>query len=218
MEKNKLKPNPNIIHPVKNYYDVIYPKNINNSKKVIIGDFTYVSESSFNKNILGNYDWIKDKLIIGKYCQIGKDVKFLLNGVNHEMNCISTYPFYIIEDWNESKPNDEAYKFKGNTIIGNDVWIGQGSSILPGVKIGDGAIIGYNSVVSKNIPSYSIAAGNPCKVIKYRFDKQTIKELEKLKWWDLPTDKIKQIMNWLKSTDIKESITKINKLINNDFK
>ena len=148
---NKLKPNPNVIHPVKNHYDVIYLKNINNNKKVRIGDFTYVSESSFKNNIMGNYDWIEDKLVIGKYCQIGKDVRFLLNGVNHEMNCISTYPFYIFDDWNESRPNDKTFKLKGDIIIGNDVWIGQGSSILPGVKIGNGAIIGYNSVVSKEI-------------------------------------------------------------------
>ena len=215
---NKLRPNPNVIHPVKNHYDVIYLKNINNNKKVCIGDFTYVSESSFKNNIMGNYDWIEDKLVIGKYCQIGKDVRFLLNGVNHEMNCISTYPFYIFDDWNESKPNDKTYKLKGDIIIGNDVWIGQGSSILPGVKIGNGAIIGYNSVVSKDIPSYAIAAGNPCKIIKYRFNKQIIKQLEKLKWWDLSTDKIKQIMGWLKSINIEEAINKINKLVNNTVK
>lgn len=94
----------------------------------------------------------------------------------------------------------------------------QGSSILPGVKIGNGAIIGYNSVVSKDIPSYAIAVGNPCKIIKYRFNKQTIKQLEKLKWWDLSTDKIKQIMGWLKSTNIEEAINKINKLVNNTVK
>ena len=214
MEKDKL-PNPNTIHPVKNHYDVIYAKNINNNKKVSIGDFTYISESNFKNNILGCYDWIQDKLIIGKYCQIGKDVKFLLNGVNHEMDCISTYPFYIFEDWNQPRPENDAFKLKGDIIIGNDVWIGQGSSILPGVKIGNGAIIGYNSVVSKDIPSYAIAAGNPCKVIKYRFDKQTIKELEELRWWDLPIDKVKLIANNLKSADIKKSITKIKKLINN---
>ena len=195
-----------------------YLKNINNNKKVSIGDFTYVSQSSFKNNIMGNYDWIEDKLVIGKYCQIGKDVRFLLNGVNHEMNCISTYPFYIFDDWNESRPNDKTFKLKGDIIIGNDVWIGQGSSILPGVKIGNGAIIGYNSVVSKDIPSYAIAAGNPCKIIKYRFNKQTIKQLEKLKWWDLSTDKIKQIMGWLKSTNIEEAINKINKLVNNTVK
>ena len=215
---NKLKTNPNVIHPVKNHYDVIYLKNINNNEKVCIGDFTYVSQSSFKNNIMGNYDWIEDKLVIGKYCQIGKDVRFLLNGVNHEMNCISTYPFYIFDDWNESRPNDKTFKLKGDIIIGNDVWIGQGSSILPGVKIGNGAIIGYNSVVSKDIPSYAIAAGNPCKIIKYRFNKQTIKQLEKLKWWDLSTDKIKQIMGWLKSTNIEEAINKINKLVNNTVK
>ena len=134
------------------------------------------------------------------------------------MNCISTYPFYIFDDWNESRPNDKTFKLKGDIIIGNDVWIGQGSSILPGVKIGNGAIIGYNSVVSKDMPSYAIAAGNPCKIIKYRFNKQTIKQLEKLKWWDLSTDKIKQIMGWLKSTNIEEAINKINKLVNNTVK
>ena len=115
---NKLKPNPNVIHPVKNHYDVIYLKNINNNKKVSIGDFTYVSQSSFKNNIMGNYDWIEDKLVIGKYCQIGKDVRFLLNGVNHEMNCISTIK--QIMDWLKSTNIEEAVN-KINKLVNNTV-------------------------------------------------------------------------------------------------
>ena len=214
MSKNKL-PNPNIIHPVKNRYDVIYPKNVNSNKRINIGDFTYISESSFKNSVIGNYSFSKDKLIIGRLCQIGKNVKFLLNDVNHEMNCISTFPFYIFDDWNEQKPNIKTFNLKGNIVIGNDVWIGQNVTILPGVKIGNGVIIGANSTVGSNIPDYAISVGNPCRVVKYRFNKQIIKELNKIKWWDLPLKTIKKIAPLLKSNNISNAISKIKKEILN---
>ena len=214
MTKNKL-PNPNIIHPVKNHYDIIYLKNVNFNKRIIIGDFSYISESSFKNNVVGNYNFSKDKLIIGKFCQIGKNVKFLLNDVNHEMNCITTFPFYIFDDWNEQKPNVKTFNLKGNIVIANDVWIGQNVTILPGVKIGNGAIIGANSTVGSNIPNYAIAVGNPCKVIKYRFNKQIINELNKIKWWDLPLKTIKKIAPLLKNNNISDAINKIKKEILN---
>ncbi len=213
MTKDKL-PNPNLIHPVKNHYDVIYPKNVNTSKRISIGDFTYISESSFKNNVIGNYGYSNDKLIIGKFCQIGKNVRFLLNDVNHEMNCISTFPFYIFDDWNESRPNNKAFVHKGNIIIGNDVWIGQNVTILPGIKIGNGAIIGANSTVGSNIPDYAIAVGNPCKIIKYRFSKKIINELNNIKWWDLKLEKIKKITHLLKSPNILEAINKIKRYLN----
>ena len=200
MKKNII-PNPNIIHPVKNHYDVIYIKNVNDSKRISVGDFSYISETNFSNS----------KLIIGKFCQIAKGVKFMLDDVNHEMNCLSTFPFYIFDDWHEQKPDIKAFKMKGDIVIGNDVWIGQNVTIMPGVKIGNGAIIGANSAVGSDIPDYAIAVGNPCKVVKYRFNKKIINELNKTKWWDLPIEKIKQIAPLLKLPDVNEAIVKIKK-------
>ena len=159
----------------------------------------------------GNYGFSNSKLIIGKFCQIAKGVKFMLDDVNHEMNCLSTFPFYIFDDWHEQKPDIKAFKMKGDIVIGNDVWIGQNVTIMPGVKIGNGAIIGANSTVGSDIPDYAIAVGNPCKVFKYRFNKKIINELNKIKWWDLPIEKIKQITPLLKLPDVNEAIIKIKK-------
>lgn len=208
MKKNII-PNPNIIHPVKNHYDVIYIKNVNDSKRISIGDFSYISETNFKNNVLGNYGFSNSKLIIGKFCQIAKGVKFMLDDVNHEMNCLSTFPFYIFDDWHEQKPDIKAFKMKGDIVIGNDVWVGQNVTIMPGVKIGNGAIIGANSTVGSDIPDYAIAVGNPCKVVKYRFNRKIINELNRIKWWDLPIEKIKQIAPLLKLPNVNEAIIKI---------
>lgn len=108
-----------------------------------------------------------------------------MNGANHRMNGISTYPFNIMSNgWEKVTPRLEDLPLKGDTVIGNDVWIGENVTILPGVHIGDGAIIGANSVVAKDIDAYSIAVGNPCRVIKKRFDDETISKLLEIKWWN----------------------------------
>lgn len=151
MFKNNKKPNPNEIFPIKNIDYLKYVKPSIKNKNIIVGDFTYFSDIDFEKHKIHFYDFIGDKLIIGKFCQIGKNVNFVMNGANHQMNCVSTYPFYIFNSWNLNIPNNELMPLKGDTIIGNDVWIGEKVTILPGVDIGDGAIIGMNSVVGKNI-------------------------------------------------------------------
>ena len=97
-------------------------------------------------------------MIIGKFCQIASGVEFVMNGANHQMNAVTTFPFYTLEGWGQVPPSQNDLPIKGDTVIGNDVWIGQNVTIMPGVHIGDGAIIGANSVVAKDIPSYHIAA------------------------------------------------------------
>lgn len=200
---NKL-PNPRVVNPVKDSYDVIFPANIIDNKKIIIGDFTYVADRNFSHNIIGHYNHYNDKLIIGKFCQIGKNVKFYMNGVNHQIDSLSTYPFFIMEGWETNKPKIECFKNKGDTIIGNDVWIGDNVTIMPGVKIGNGVIIGTNSTVTKSLPDYTICAGNPIKIIKKRFDIETINLLNKLKWWDLPIATIKKYILMLTSINKKQ--------------
>ena len=212
--KNKLLPDPNSVFPVPNIKTVTYVKPIIKKKNIIVGDFTYFSDVDFEKHVTHFYpDFYPDKLIIGKFCQIASGVKFVMNGANHQMNCISTFPFYIFEKWQEKVPPLAKMPLKGDTVIGNDVWIGQDVTILPGVKIGDGAIIGMQSVVGSDVAPYSIVAGNPARLIRKRFDQELIKLLLKLKWWDLPIEKINELIPILHNNDLKQVKRKLKKMM-----
>ena len=133
-----------------------------------------IADSEFESHVTNYYPWSRDKLIIGKFCQIAAGVEFVMNGANHQMNAVSTFPFYTLEGWEQTPPTQNDLPIKGDTIIGNDVWIGQNATILPGVHIGDGAIIGANSVVGSNVDPYTIVVGNPAKTIRKRFDDELI--------------------------------------------
>jgi virginiamycin A acetyltransferase len=188
---------------VPNIKTVTYVKPTVKNKNIIIGDFTYFSDVDFEKHVIHFHpDFYNDKLIIGKFCQIASGVEFIMNGANHQMNCVSTFPFYIFEKWNEDVPPLDKMPIKGDIVIGNDVWIGQNSTILPGVKIGDGVIIGTESVVGSSIEPYTIVAGNPAKIIRKRFDKELTELMLKLRWWDLPIEEIKELIPLLHNTDL----------------
>ncbi len=193
MKKNK-KPNPNIINPIADFKNIIYVKPTIKNPNITVGDFTYFGEEDFESHVTHHYDFNGDKLIIGKFCQIAAGVNFVMNGANHQMNTASTYPFYIFEGWDQKAPPLSELPLKGDTVIGNDVWIGQNATILPGVHIGDGAIIGMDSVVAKDIAPYSVAAGNPAKEIRKRFDDELIQLMLKLKWWDMEIDEINKLI------------------------
>lgn len=193
MKKNK-KPNPNIINPIADFKNIIYVKPTIKNPNITVGDFTYFGEEDFESHVTHHYDFNGDKLIIGKFCQIAAGVNFVMNGANHQMNAASTYPFYIFEGWDQKAPPLSELPLKGDTVIGNDVWIGQNATILPGVHIGDGAIIGMDSVVAKDIAPYSVAVGNPAKEIRKRFDDELIQLMLKLKWWDMEIDEINKLI------------------------
>ena len=123
----------------------IYVKPTITNPNIIVGDFTYIADSEFESHVSHLYEWNDDKLIIGKFCQIAAGVEFVMNGANHQMNAVSTFPFYTLEGWEMSPPAKTDLPLKGDTVIENDVWIGQNSVILPGVHIGDGAIIGASN-------------------------------------------------------------------------
>jgi virginiamycin A acetyltransferase len=211
---NDILPNPNVIFPVPNTDTVTYIKPTIKNKNIIVGDFTYFSDVDFEKHVTHFYEFYDDKLIIGKFCQIASGVEFIMNGANHQMNSVSTFPFYIFEKWNESAPSLDKLPLKGDTVIGNDVWIGQNSTILPGVKIGDGAIIGAKSVVGSDIEPYTIAVGNPARVIKKRFDEELIELMLKLKWWDLPIKEIMKLIPLLHDNDIENVKKRLKEIVN----
>lgn len=200
-------PDCNQIHPLKDYPNMVFLKNIIHNPNIIVGDYTYYDDAidglNFEKNVLYHYPFIGDKLIIGKFCAIASGIQFIMNGANHRMNGISTFPFNIFGgDWTKVTPAIGDLPIKGDTIVGNDVWIGYQSIIMPGVKIGDGAIVAAHSVVTKDVPSYSIVGGNPAQIIRNRFDEETISRLLKINWWNWNVEKITEALPLIVSNDI----------------
>jgi len=189
-------PDPKNPHPMAGFPQVCFIQNTVTNPNIIIGDYTYYDDpedsENFERNVLYHFDFIGDKLIIGKFCAIARGVKFIMNGANHSMSGISTYPFQIF--WNEWNPQNLEFPYKGDTVIGNDVWIGYEAVIMAGVKIGDGAIIASKSVVTKDVPPYAFVAGNPAIIKSFRFSQEKIIKLLKYKWWDLPLEDIKKRM------------------------
>ncbi|WP_298884268.1 CatB-related O-acetyltransferase [uncultured Polaribacter sp.] len=196
-------PNPTSIFPLKGYNRLCFLKNIIKNPNIIVGDYTYYDDFedvyNFEKNVKYHFDFIGDKLIIGKFCMIASDVCFIMNGGNHLTASTSAYPFAIFgEDW-QSAMDHKTYPTKGNTIVGNDVWIGNDVTIMPGITIGDGAIIGAKSVVTKDVAPYSIIGGNPAKEIKMRFKTEVIEKLLLIKWWNWDVNKITKHLSLLTS-------------------
>ena len=211
MKDGKI-PNPDTIHPIAGYDKEIYIKPTINNKNIIVGDFSYIADSDFESHVTHHYEWNNDKLVIGKFCQIASGVEFVMNGANHQMNAVSTFPFYTLEGWEQNPPSQNDLPIKGDTIISNDVWIGQNATILPGVHIGDGAIIGANSVVGSDVDPYTIVAGNPAKPIRKRFDDELIEIMEKLKWWDKSIEEINSLIPLLTNSNleyVKEELKKL---------
>lgn len=213
MMKNDITPNPNNPYPVPGVKYVIYIKPTIKNPNIIVGDFTYISDSNFESHVTHHYGFNNDKLIIGKFCQIAAGVEFVMNGANHQMNSISTFPFNIFEGWDADAPEISDLPIKGDTIIGNDVWIGQNAVILPGVHIGDGAIIGANSVVGSDVPAYTIVVGNPAKEVRKRFDSEMIDLMLKFKWWDKSIDEINALIPLLTCSNIEKVKETINEML-----
>jgi len=139
---------------------------------------------NFEKNVKYHFDFVGDKLVIGKFCMIASDVKFIMNGANHLSESISSYPFAIFGNGWENAMAGKSYPNKGDLIVGNDVWIGYNATIMSGIVIGDGAIIATNATVTKDVAPYTIVGGNPAKEIRKRFDEDTIKKLLAIQWWN----------------------------------
>lgn len=199
-------PDPNETFPLENYEKLCFLKNIVSNPNIIVGDYTYYDDfenvENFEKNVRYHFDFIGDKLEIGKFCMIASDVVFIMNGANHLTESISSYPFAIFgKGWAEAMAG-KSYPIKGNTKIGNDVWLGYRSTIMPGVTIGDGAIVASNSTVVKDVEPYTVVGGNPAKPIKKRFPEATIEKLLQIKWWDWEIEKITENIQNLTSGDL----------------
>lgn len=206
-------PNPATVFPIKDYKQLIYVKPTIRNPNIIVGEYTYFSGTDFEKRVTHHYEFCGDRLIIGKFCQIASGVNFIMNGANHQMNAVSTFPFYIFEGWQQPVPPKEQMPYKGDTVVGNDVWIGQQATILPGVHIGDGAIVGLNSVVGSHVPPYTIVAGNPAKIIRKRFDDEMIQLLLQLQWWNKTIEEIQALIPILTCGDLEKVRKEITELL-----
>lgn len=184
-----------------------------------VGDFSYYSGFYHSKSfedqavryLLGDAstqdEWHSgqfgevDRLHIGKFCSIASGATFMMAGnQGHRLDWVSTFPFS--EDvFGQDVKN--GFLRAGDTVVGNDVWIGSEAMIMPGVKIGDGAVIGARAVISKSVDAYTVVVGNNT-VIKQRFDEETVMLLLELRWWDWPLEHIQGAMKWLCSGRIDE--------------
>ena len=206
-------PDPMAVHPIAGYDKEIYVKPTLKNPNIVVGDFTYIADSEFESHVTHLYPWNNDKLIIGKFCQIAAGVEFVMNGANHQMNAVSTFPFYTLAGWNMKAPAPADMPLKGYTVIGNDVWIGQNATILPGVHIGDGAIIGASSVVGSDVEPYTIVAGNPAQFIRKRFDEELTNLMLEWRWWDKPIEEINALIPVLTSSDLTEVKKKVKEML-----
>lgn len=206
---SNIGPNLNKKFPIDGVSSLCFIQNVVTNPNIIIGNYTYYDDfrnpEKFEENVLYHYEFLGDKLIIGKFCSIGNGAKFIMNGANHKMKSFVNFPFGIFRDgWEVGIPDLKDLPFKGDTVIGNDVWIGYDVIIMPGVTIGDGAIIGARSVITKDVPPYAIVGGNPAEFIRNRFDDEVIKLLLEIQWWNWDIEKITKSIPILCSDNVEE--------------
>lgn len=212
-------PDPNAIFP-NSYGTSCFLKNVVSAPNIRIGDYTYyddpVDPTGFEKNnVLYNWPEFGDKLVIGKFCAIGPHVKFIMGPANHRTSSVTTYPFAVFgEAWAQRvPPHLDQLPRKGDTVIGNDVWIGRGSVILPGVHIGDGCIIAACSVVTRDVEPYSVVGGNPASLIKKRFDEELTALLLRFRWWDLEPARLAEVLPLLCESDLEKVRMELTRLL-----
>ncbi|MDJ0775754.1 MAG: CatB-related O-acetyltransferase [Mastigocoleus sp. MO_167.B18] len=193
------------------YYEYVSPPLWLNAHiqdpRIIVGEYTY-----FDRHISLGLFTPEEVIKIGKFCSLAKDV-VIFGGGEHILTRATTFPFKWLSPDAEPEEKYTDASAKGATIIGHDVWVGYGATILSGVKVGNGVVIGAGAVVSKNIPHYAVAVGNPAKVIRYRFKPETIERLLRLRWWDWESSKIAANLDllytnpddWSQELQLKES-------------
>ena len=187
----------------------IYLKNAVDNPNIAVGEFTIYNDfvhdpRDFQKNnVLYHYPVNGDRLTIGRFCSIACGAKFLMTSANHAMKSLSTYVFPIFyEEWGHGMPVTEAWDRRGDIVIGNDVWIGYEAVILSGVTIGHGAVIAARSVVTRDVPPYAIVGGVPARLIRRRFEPETIDALLELRWWDWPPEKLANHLRAIQDGDL----------------
>ncbi len=198
-------PDPDSLHPLPGFKRVVFLKPLAKGPHVEVGDYSYYDdpdepERFFEKRVLYHFDFVGDRLVIGRFCAFATGTTFIMNGANHALGGFSTYPFGIFgQGWHGGDPQSDL---KGDTIVGNDVWTGWNTTIMPGVTIGDGAIVATRAVVTRDVPPFAVVAGNPAQVVKMRFDEKTVAALRDIAWWHWPVDRIAANLDAIRSADL----------------
>ena len=200
-------PDPRDPHPMRGFPQVCFIRNTVNNPQIEIGEYTYYDDpensEDFERNVLYLFPFIGDRLVIGRFCAIARGVRFIMNGANHRMSGFSTYPFNIFGGgWERVTPTPEQLPFRGDTVVGNDVWLGYEAMVMPGVKIGDGAIVAARSVVTADVEPYTIVGGNPARALRRRFPDDVIAALLEIRWWDWPVERITRNLEAIVGADL----------------
>lgn len=202
-------PDPANPYPIPTQPRVGFLKALVTRPSIEVGDYSYYDdpggpEHFQDQNVLYHFDFLGDRLIIGKFCALAQGVIFIMNGANHAMGGISTFPFAALGGGWEEGFDIESYQAasKGNIVIGDDVWIGRKATILPGVSIGSGAIIGAGAMVSRDVPAYGVVADNPAELVHMRFDDDQIDRLMAIGWWDWPIEQITRHRHLIQQADV----------------
>ncbi|HEX6587852.1 MAG TPA: Vat family streptogramin A O-acetyltransferase [Longimicrobiales bacterium] len=200
-------PDPREPHPMRGFPQVCYIRNTVTNPQIEIGEYTYYDDpensEDFERNVLYLFPFIGDRLIIGRFCQIARGVRFIMNGANHRMSGFSTYPFNIFGDgWERVTPTPGQLPFRGDTVVGNDVWLGYEALVMPGVRIGDGAIVASRSVVTSEVEPYTVVGGNPARPLRRRFPDDVVAALLDIRWWDWPIERVTRNLEAIVGADL----------------
>ncbi|KNB49044.1 CatB-related O-acetyltransferase [Streptomyces caatingaensis] len=186
-------PDPTVLHPLAGHERVVLLRPLVTDPRIEVGEYTYYddpdgAEEFERRNVL--YAYGPERLVIGKYCAIATGTRFLMAGAAHLMAGVSTFPFTMFGGSWAERTLDLVTDLpsRGDTVIGNDVWIGHGALIMPGVRIGDGAVIAAGSVVTGDVEPYTIVGGNPARPIRRRFDDADVAKLLRAAWWNWPVE------------------------------
>ncbi len=199
-------PDPDSAFPLSEFPQLGFLNNLVDHPRVSIGDYSYYDdpdgpEHFLQKCVKYHFDFIGDALVIGRFCAFATGIQFIMNGANHPMDGFSTYPFAAMgRGW--EKGYEWPQNSRGDTVVGNDVWIGREAMIMPGMTIGDGAIIGARSVISQDVPAYAIVAGNPARIIRKRFDQNVIDRLCQIAWWNWDIQTITRNLTAIRGADL----------------
>ncbi|MGC0410273.1 virginiamycin A acetyltransferase [Streptomyces sp. SAI-195] len=186
-------PDPGVLHPLAQHPRVVLLKPLVTDERIQVGDFTYYDDpddaTSFeSRNVL--YAYGPERLIIGKYCALATGTRFLMAGAEHPTMGVSTFPFTMFGGaWGEATLDlVTGMPSRGDTVVGNDVWFGYGATVMPGVRIGDGAIIAAGSLVTADVAPYTVVGGSPARPIRSRYDAEDVARLQRAAWWDWPVE------------------------------
>jgi virginiamycin A acetyltransferase len=207
-------PDPGVLHPLEGMARVVFLQPLLASlgqaapRNVEVGAFTYYDDPDhaldfFARNLLYNITQ-GTRLTIGKFCAFATGASFMFPDANHAMAGPSTYPFGVFGGaFAAALPlADYLWRPARETVIGHDVWIGMDALVMPGVRIGHGAVVGARSVVTRDVPDYAVVAGNPARVVRRRFEEAEAARLVALAWWDWPVERIAQAVPLLVNGDV----------------